>query len=261
MSRAFQQFWELALDEIRARFHRAFGERQSGLPRHPDTDVVEMAHVEALDFLGRAPQVVAQASAVAREQGPKTLCRKALRELDGQERLASTGRTRHGRTLAMGQEAQDPGLIARQLDDLPVLLAEPDGERRSDLHPESQGRGEGVHPLRAESSSLPAPEPHDLGNPLGQPLQIVSIDGHFWRRGWMGPLVVDAVGEGHRVPVGRLPPFPAGLCREDLDERVHLVGRLVERVLVEEVPARASGLAPPSGVRVVGKRASFGLHD
>src|SRR6266511_3287108 len=67
----------------------------------------------------------------------------------------------------------------------------------------------------------------------------------------MGPLVVDAIGEGHPVPVGRLPPFPAGLCREDLHERVHLVGRLVERILVEEVPARASGLAPPFGVWVV----------
>src|SRR6266540_6547628 len=80
---AFQQFRELALEEIRARFHRAFGDRESGLLCHPDTDIVEMAHVEAFDSLGGCPQVLAETPVEAREQGPKTLCRKALRELDG----------------------------------------------------------------------------------------------------------------------------------------------------------------------------------
>src|SRR5207247_1421614 len=93
--RAFQQFGELALEELRAGFHRAVGERESGLPRHADTDIVEMARVEAIDPLGGCPQVFAEATVEAREQGSVTLRREALRELNGQERLASACRTCH----------------------------------------------------------------------------------------------------------------------------------------------------------------------
>ena len=56
---------------------------------------------------------LAQAPVEAREQRSVPLRRKALRELDGQHRLASSGRAGDGRALAMGHEAQDPSLIVR----------------------------------------------------------------------------------------------------------------------------------------------------
>lgn len=184
-----------------------------------------------------------------------------LRELDGQHRLAAPGRPRDRGPLSVRDEPQDPRLVARELDDLLVLLVEPKLQRHPDLDPEPEGHGQRVHPLPAEPAALPPPVPHDLPDPLLEASHVVPVDDNLgWGPGVRLPLV-QPVGERHAVAVGRLPPFPAGLGRQDLDQGAHLVVGLAERVLVQDVRAGASRLAPPPGLRVVGEAAALRLDD
>src|SRR5215217_7341596 len=93
------------------------------------------------------------------------------------------------------------------------------------------------------------------------PIHVVAIDHHLVWRGRMRVGVVCAVGHRDAVAVGGHPPRPAVLRHEDLVERIHLVSRLVERVLVKRMRSRVTGLRPPTLRRVVGQAAALGLED
>src|SRR5262245_46598236 len=150
----------------------------------------------------------------------------------------------------MQDERQDPRLVVRELDDLAVLLVEPELERRPYLDAEAERRRDGVHPLGTEPPTRPLPRLHDLRDSGLEAAEVVPIDHDRGRRARMGLLLVAAVGERDAEPVARPPAFPPRLALEDPNERVHLVLRLMERVLVKDVRARMAGLRPSLDTRV-----------
>ena len=70
------------------------------------------------------------------------------------------------------------------------------------------------------------------------------VDDHRRRRLGNGVAVIRCVGEGHSVAVRRLPPAPPVLMREDPNQGMEFVARLVERVLLEHVASASAGLPP-----------------
>ena len=181
-----------------------------------------------------------------------------LGDRDREQRLPAPRRPRHRRAASMEHEREHPRLVRRELDDLLVLLVEPQPQRRADLHPEPECRRDGVHPLGAEPPSRSRPGPHDLRDAFGEPVQVVAIDHDLdGRAGMRGPLV-PSIGERDAEPVARAPPLPSRLTLQDAYERVHRPLRLVERVLVQIVRAGVTRLGPPLRTRV--ERHASALH-
>ena len=231
-----------------------------GLLRQPDTELVERRDVDPGDVADGGAEMVTEPAVEAREQRPMPGRRELLGNRDGEQRLAASRRTDHGRPAPMEHEREHPRLIRGELDDLLVFLVEPQLERRTDLDAEPERHRDGLHPLRAEPSPRTHPGPHHQRNAFGEPREVVAIDHDLGGRARMRRGRVRPVGERHAEPVARLPPFPARLALEDPNERVHRALRLVERVLVEHVRPRVAGLGPALRGRVEGDPAALHLE-
>ena len=96
-----------------------------GLLRQPDAELVERRDVDPLDLADGGTEMVTEPAVEAREQRPMPGRRELLGDRDREQRLAATRRTDHGRATPMEHEREHPRLIRRELDDLLVLLVEP----------------------------------------------------------------------------------------------------------------------------------------
>ena len=219
-------------------------ERDPRLLRHPNAELVEVGDVDPADVPDGVAQVLSEPSVETREERPVSGRRESLRERDREQGLAAPGRAGNGRPAAMGHERQDPGLVRGELDELLVLLVEPQPEGRPDLDVEPEGKRDRIHAARAEPAPPSLPGAHDLGDALRQPGEVVAVDHDVRRRAGVRVSIVDPVGERRAVPVARAPLGPARLRLQDALERAHRVARLVERVLVETVRTRVPGLRP-----------------
>ena len=205
-----------------------------------------MRGVDALDVLDRLPQVLAEPAVEAHEERPVPRRREAFRKRDREHRLAASRRTGDRGPPPVRDEREHPGLVRGELDDLAVLLVEPEPKRRAHLDAEPERLGDRVHALGAEPPARARPGAHHLGHPIGQTRQVAAVDHDLDRRARMRRLVIGPVRERQAVPEGRPPPLPPGLRLQDPNERMHRALRLLERILVQRVRAGVAGGRPSS---------------
>ena len=168
-----------------------------------DLEVRDIAHAHG-ELLGETP-------VEAGEQHPSSRLGQVLRDIGGQDRLATTGRSCHRCPPAMQHVRTDERLLLGELHDLLVFFVEQEVERRTHLHPFAQGEGERGHASFAEMPTGPVPRRHDRLHAGRQVVQISAIDRHGRRSARMGVRVVHAVGESDAVPIGRSPLIPSRL--------------------------------------------------